>query len=397
MPDEHFAMADMIETFRERPAKPKFERLYTGTSPHSHAYAVLHGELNTHFAAINERAKTPSGYGAGDTGHYWADASRELIQVFKDYYRLRHALRVAKIHVELERSYEDAIESCEPWLSPSGGSTIPADFVKVELIEFEPVFIEQDGSTELKKSAERPVETQIGEGSYANVFSYVDPDYGIRFAVKRAKRGLSPEDQERFRQEFKTLKSLSFPYVIEVYKYDDVRSEYRMEFCNGTLESYIAKRNAELTPAVRKRVALQFLYGINYLHLNKVLHRDISLRNILVKEYDLGAVLVKLSDFGLAKRPDSELTRTGTEMKGTIRDPLLDQFSNYSMPNEINSIGHVLAFIFTGRKGINVDDRSVKAIVARCTADTYAARYARVSEIIHDVENLEFLTEGAPA
>lgn len=397
MPDIHFAGTDVIEQFHDRVAKSKFDRLYKNKTLYGHVYAVLHGELNSHFAAVNERSKIPNRFGDEGTGYYHAESSRQFIQLIKDVDSVRQALRVAGVDVEFVRTYEDAIERCEPWLAPSGGSTIPADFVKIELIEFDPVFIEGEDSTELKKSVERPAESMIGTGSYANVFSYVDPDYGIKFAVKRAKKELSPDDLARFRREFDTLKKLSFPYVIEVYRYDETRSEYRMEFCDSTLENYVAKRNSDLKSAVRKRIALQFLYGINYLHLNDVLHRDISLRNILVKQYDRGAVLVKLSDFGLAKHSDSELTRTGTEMKGTIVDPYLEKFSDYDMPSEIYAIGVVLAFIFTGRKGINVEKGGVKTIVDRCTADSFAARYSRVSEIIHAVENLDFITEGASA
>ncbi|MGW6354624.1 protein kinase domain-containing protein [Streptomyces sp. NPDC055092] len=76
----------------------------------------------------------------------------------------------------------------------------------------------------------------------------------------------------------------------------------------------------------RKRIALQFLYGVNYIHSEGLLHRDVSLQNVLVKAFNGGAVLVKLSDFGLAKDKNSEYTRTKTEMRGTYRDPLLASF-----------------------------------------------------------------------
>ena len=48
----------------------------------------------------------------------------------------------------------------------------------------------------------------VGEGSYAIVFSFIDPDYGIKFAIKRAKKGLDERDLHRFKQEFKALKRL---------------------------------------------------------------------------------------------------------------------------------------------------------------------------------------------
>lgn len=141
----------------------------------------------------------------------------------------------------------------------------------------------------------------VGSGSYAHVYSYVDPDYGIKFAAKRAKNGLDDRDLERFKQEFDVLKKLSFPYVVKVYKYNETQNEYRMEYCDITLREYISKKSATLSFAARKRIALQFLYGISYLQPQKLLHRDISHQNILLKVFDAGAVLVKLSDFGLVK------------------------------------------------------------------------------------------------
>src|ERR1035437_3991175 len=125
----------------------------------------------------------------------------------------------------------------------------------------------------------------VGEGSYANVFAFTDPDYGIKFAIKRAKKGIGDRDLQRFKQEFGVLKQLSFPYIVEVYQYDETRNEYKMEFCDETLRDYIHKRNARLSFASRKRIALQFLYGINYIHTQGFLHRDISLQNVLLKVY----------------------------------------------------------------------------------------------------------------
>ena len=65
--------------------------------------------------------------------------------------------------------------------------------------------------------------------------SYVDPDYDIKFAVKRAKKDLDERDLQRFKQEFEVLKKLSFPYVVEVYRHDEAHNEYRLEYCDTTL------------------------------------------------------------------------------------------------------------------------------------------------------------------
>jgi len=78
------------------------------------------------------------------------------------------------------------------------------------------------------------------------VYSYVDPDYGIKFAVKRAKKDLDERDLQRFKQEFEVLKKLSFPYVVEVYRHDEADNEYRLEYCDTTLRDYIVTRNRKL-------------------------------------------------------------------------------------------------------------------------------------------------------
>lgn len=185
------------------------------------------------------------------------------------------------------------------------------------------------------------------------------------------------------------MKRLSFPYIVEVYKYDEERHEYRMEFCDETVRAYIARRNSNLPFSSRKRIALQFLYGINYLHSQNLLHRDISLQNVLLKVYAGGAVLVKLSDFGLVKDQTSNFTRTQTEMRGTIRDPLVHNFKDYGVVNEIYSIGWILSYIFTGREALSSGDDQASVIVQKFCANRTEDRYQDVLTLISDVERLD--------
>jgi hypothetical protein len=382
-------MHDLKEKYDREAASPTFTRLYHDQEL-GHMFAVLHKKLNTHFEGINSRART--------THHYWAENSRDLIALIDDLNQDLHDLRRAGIEVTMDQRYQEAIERCEPWLSKAGGSPVPDDFEQIELVKVEPVFSRQLGSVKLKKQ-QSPVELKmVGQGSYATVYSYVDPDYGTKFAVKRAKKGLGARDLARFKQEFDVMKRLSFPYVVQVYKYEEERNEYRMEFCDETLRDYISTRNGTLAFSSRKRIALQFLYGINYIHMEGLLHRDISLQNVLVKVFGRGAVLVKLSDFGLVKNRSSDFTRTQTEMRGTFRDPVLHSFKDYTVLNEMFSIGMVLSYIFTGRESLKSDRDETSRIVQKCAAHDTAQRYQTVPELIADVEHLEAPTvSDAPA
>jgi eukaryotic-like serine/threonine-protein kinase len=373
-------LADLKVRYAAKEASPGFSRLYDDQE-FGHMFAVLHEWLTRHFESINDQAR--------GTRHYWADASRDLIALIRDLDQDLEGLSQAGIEVAFDERYRQAIKRCEPWLSNSGGSTVPEDFAQIVVVKYEPVFRRTSLTAKMKKQKMMVKLKMVGEGSYAIVYSYVDPDYDKTFAIKRAKRGVGSRDLARFKREFEVMKKLSFPYVLEVYQYDEERNEYRMEFCDETLRSYVAKRNSKMSFSSRKRIALQFLYGINYIHSQNFLHRDISLQNVLLKVYGSGAVLVKLSDFGLVKDQSSDFTRTQTEMRGTIRDPVLQDFREYGVLNEIYSIGWVLSYIFTGRESLKSDGDEVGRIVHKCAADDVMRRYQTVGQVISDVERLD--------
>jgi hypothetical protein len=382
-------LQDLTARYAEMNASEAFTRLYADDAHFGHVFASLHERLNQHFDSINGRAKS--------TKHYWADASRDMLAMIDELDDVLGSLKVAGFEVIFAAEYRAAIDRCKPWLSMTYGSTVPEGFEQIRLIKFESVFIRPETTVRLQKRQSAVQLKMVGEGSYAVVFSFIDPDYGIKFAVKRAKKGLGERDLHRFKQEFEVLKGLSFPYIVEVYEYDETRDEYKMEYCDETLRDYIARRNNKLSFASRKRIALQFLYGINYIHHKGLLHRDVSLQNVMLKVFGDGAVLVKLSDFGLVKDQASDFTLTKTEMRGTIRDPLLSSFKDYAVLNEIYSIGWVLSYIFTGRESLKAGADEVSRIVQKCGANDTVQRYQQVIDLIADVDRLEVSPAGTPA
>lgn len=84
-------------------------------------------------------------------------------------------------------------------------------------------------------------------------------------------------------------------------------------------------------------------------------------------------------------------------MRGTIRDPLLHDFKNYGVLNEIYSIGWILSYIFTGRESLKSTGDEVSRIVHRCTDHDKSQRYQSVRDLIVDVERLDATPTDAPA
>lgn len=223
----------------------------------------------------------------------------------------------------------------------------------------------------------------IGNGSYANVFKFKDDFYNKSFALKRAKKDLNEKELERFKLEFKEMQEIDSKYVLEVYSYNDEKNEYVMEYMDETLEKYIDSHNATLTLAQRRYIGIQLLNAFESLHKYNILHRDISPKNILVKIYADGPVF-KISDFGLVKLPDSDLTSTNTEIKGYLNDPSLriTGFKNYNIQHEIYALTLLLVYVLTGKSNYaNIKDINVCAFMKKGTEQVINNRYKDVQEL----------------
>lgn len=378
-----FVYQDIETKYSERQYDDRFTRLYEAEDFRLRpAFSYLHDRLNSLLGFMNEKRLRG--------GHYNADQSRELIDVTREIGQLRTTLRRIGVEVSLSAPYESVLERCRRFLTSSGGSAIPENFEEVTLEDYEPIFSIPASTVRLEKSGRDYALKSVGSGSYAQVYKYKDDEYRMHVAVKKARHTLDEAEMKRFEAEYAVLAELSSPYVLSVFRYNEADKSYSMEYCDHTLGSYIAENNGKpnFDFTKRKRIAQQFLYGISYLAVKGVLHRDLSFTNVLVKTYDAGVVQVKLSDFGLHKTQSSILTRTGTEMKGTILDPTLEDFKNYSLANEIYAVGHVVSFIFTGRTAPHVRGEYLGGVVRRCTDLNVDDRYQHVKEIIRDVTDL---------
>ncbi|UNQ33889.1 protein kinase family protein [Prescottella equi] len=355
-------------------------------------FASIHCRLDSEFDWMNYKARN------GQPGHFNADNSRSLLDLIDEIRELNTALERAGQSLTLSPEYERVLNGSKGWLVPSGGSPIPDGFTPVFIEKYDPVFGLSDAALELADHSKVNL-TVVGEGAYAIVHKFVDPNYDLTIARKKLKRGADERDVERFRREYEIMKGLDFPYILKVYRYNEAENSYTMEFCESTLEQYIKRRNNQpsLNFDFRRRIALQFLFGLNYLHRSGICHRDLSLKNVLLHEYDSRAVTVKLSDFGLAKPRDSEFTRVETEIRGTIVDPTLDKFKEFGPVNDIYVVGFVLSYVFKGVQQLLPGSDPLGEIIQKCSHSDPKQRYQTVLEIIAAVETLEIKPEGTPA
>ncbi len=362
----------------------EFSELYKGVdnSKLRDILATLHYYFISLFRTMNERLPTGE-YGA----HFWAEPSRDLISIIEITMGLYSALKASKYAFEIDEYYLNLIKDCREFLSSSGGSTLPSNMSKVDLYYIQPIFYVPKSVNVKSASSDMTYKLkQIGQGSYANVYKYKDSFYNRNFVIKRAKKDLSNKELERFRREFEEMKKFSSPYILEVYRYDEEKNEYIMEYMDYTLDSYISQNNSALSSSQRKGIALQVLRAFGYIHSKGRLHRDISPKNILIKAYEDVAV-IKISDFGLVKIPDSQLTTSNTDFKGYFNDPSLvtEGFNTYDILHETYALTRIVYYIMTGKTNTDkIVDANLRGFVQKGLHPDKTKRFQNVLEMIKE-------------
>jgi len=112
----------------------------------------------------------------------------------------------------------------------------------------------------------------------------------------------------RFTREAQTAGAAGHPNIIEVYDtgYDRGWRYIAMEYMDGGSLADVLKRDGPLAPGRALELMKQVAGGLGEAHRMGILHRDIKPSNILLTSRGWA----KVADFGLAKRPDVDLSVT---------------------------------------------------------------------------------------
>lgn len=143
----------------------------------------------------------------------------------------------------------------------------------------------------------------LGEGQFATVYKARDTENDKIVAVKKIKIGSREEAQDGINRtalrEIKLLHELQHENVIGLLDVFGYKSNVSLvfDFMDTDLEIIIRDPKIILTQANIKAYMVMTLQGLEYLHINWILHRDLKPNNLLV---DYNGIL-KIGDFGLAK------------------------------------------------------------------------------------------------
>ncbi|XP_061574863.1 mitogen-activated protein kinase kinase kinase kinase 5-like [Cololabis saira] len=147
---------------------------------------------------------------------------------------------------------------------------------------------------------------RVGGGTYGEVYKARNKQNGELAAIKVIK--MEPEDDfSIIQQEIVIVKSCKHPNIVAYYG-SYIRANKLwicMEFCGGGSLQDIYHVTGPLSEPQIAYICREMLQGLDYLHAQKKIHRDIKGANILLNDHGE----VKLADFGISAQITATLAR----------------------------------------------------------------------------------------
>lgn len=190
----------------------------------------------------------------------------------------------------------------------------------------------------------------LGKGGFAKCYEITDLHRRYSYAGKMVSKTLMAKEnqREKMTQEIKIHQSLKHKHIVGFYNFfeDQFNIYIVLELCRRRSMMELHKRRQAITEPETRFYMRQILSGVQYLHSNSIIHRDLKLGNLFLND-DLH---VKIGDFGLAAKIefDGERKKTLCGTPNYIAPEILNK-KGHSFEVDIWSIGCIMYTLLIGR------------------------------------------------
>ena len=191
----------------------------------------------------------------------------------------------------------------------------------------------------------------------AEVYKALQPSMDRLVGIKILSPALSHDQQfvARFKREVQIVASLEHPYILPVIDFGEREGTFYLVMRyvgGGTLHDLIER--GPLEPPAALRYLSEIGEAIDYAHSQRIVHRDIKPRNVLLDQQGRPF----LADFGLARIIGAgNITHSGVEMIGTphYMSPEQARGQHVDGRSDLYALGVVLYQMLTGRVPFEAD------------------------------------------
>ncbi|KAL6105655.1 plk4 [Pungitius sinensis] len=213
--------------------------------------------------------------------------------------------------------------------------------------------------------------TLLGKGSFACVYRAKSVKTGLEVAIKTIeKKAMHKAGMvQRVINEVEIQCRLKHPSILELYNYfEDSNYVYLvLEMChNGEMSRHLKERKMSFSEDEARHFMHQILKGMLYLHTHGILHRDLTLSNLLLTSN----MNIKIADFGLAtqlKLPNEKhFTMCGTP---NYISPEVATHSAHGLESDVWSLGCMFYAFLMGHPPFDTD--TVKHTLSKVVLGEY--------------------------